>query len=73
MTVEQAITRCAERILKVLHEQGEVNVLLLSDHLGEKSVITYQALGWLAREARIHYEVRGNQVYVSAPKPSAQA
>jgi hypothetical protein len=69
VTVEQAIARCAEQILKMLVERGEVNVLLLSERLGERSVITYQALGWLACEKRVHYEARENQVYVSAPRP----
>jgi len=63
--LEQAIAECAERILKVLGETGEANVLRLSQQLSERSVITYQALGWLAREGRVLYAQRGNQVYVS--------
>jgi hypothetical protein len=63
--LEQVIAECAERILKALSESGEANVLRLSQQLSERSVITYQALGWLAREGRIHYAQRGNQMYVS--------
>jgi hypothetical protein len=63
--LEQAIAECAERILKTLEESGEANVLRLSQQLSERSVITYQALGWLAREGRILYVQRGNQMYVS--------
>jgi hypothetical protein len=63
--LEAAIAECAERIIKALAESGEANVLRLSQQLSERSVITYQALGWLAREGRIQYAQRGNQVYVS--------
>ncbi len=63
--MEQAIAECAERIMRALAESGEANVLRLSQQLSERSVITYQALGWLAREGRITYAQRGNQVYVS--------
>ena len=37
----------------------------LSEHLAERNVVTYQALGWLARERKISYQQRGNQVYVA--------
>ncbi len=66
MTVEQVIVRCAEQILEVLSNRKEVNVLLLSEQVSQRSVITYQALGWLAREGKVQYQARGNQVYVSA-------
>ncbi len=52
--------------MKALVDSGEANVLRLSQQLSERSVITCQALGWLAREGRIQYAQRGNQVYVSA-------
>jgi hypothetical protein len=63
--VRDRIEQCAARILVTLGEIGSINVLRLSEQLGEMSVLTYQALGWLAREERIRYERRGNQVYVS--------
>ena len=59
------IELCAERAWHALGKAGEVNVLRLSEHLQERSVITYQALGWLAREGKIRYDQRGNQVYIS--------
>lgn len=61
----QKIEQCAERIGLILGKSGEINVLLLSEQLEERNVITYQALGWLAREGKISYRQRGNQVYVS--------
>ena len=71
--MEQAIAECAERILKALSESGEANVLRLSQQLSERSVITYQALGWLAREGRIQYAQRGNQMYVSVRNGAVSA
>jgi hypothetical protein len=64
--VEEVIAGCAQRILALLEKSGEVNVLLLSELLSERSLVTYQALGWLARDGRVLYEQRGNQSYVRA-------
>ncbi len=63
--MEKQIADCARRILGILGTLGEVNVLRIAEHLGERSVIAYQALGWLARDGRLRYSRRGNQIYVS--------
>lgn len=63
--MEKQIAECARRILAMLAALGEVNVLRLAEQLGERSVIAYQALGWLAREGSLRYSRRGSQVYVS--------
>ena len=63
--MERQIADCARRILAMLGTLGEVNVLRLAEHLGERSVLTYQALGWLAREGKLRYSRKGTQVYVS--------
>jgi hypothetical protein len=63
--VRDRIEQCTARILATLGEIGSINVLRLSEQMGEMSMLTYQALGWLAREERIRYERRGNQVHVS--------
>jgi hypothetical protein len=70
--VEDVIAGCAQRILALLEKSGEVNVLLLSELLSERSIITYQALGWLARDGRVLYEQRGNQCYVKARPPRGE-
>jgi len=59
------ITDCAEQIVILLKKLGGANIMRLSEHLAERNVVTYQALGWLARERRISYQNRGNQVYVA--------
>jgi hypothetical protein len=65
MRVEELIGGCAKKIVTILGRLGEVNILRLSEHLAERNVVTYQALGWLAREGRIRYLHRGSQVYIS--------
>jgi hypothetical protein len=63
--VEDLISECARKIVELLQRSGEVNILNLSEHLAERSIVGYQALGWLAHEGRIHYRKQGSQVYVS--------
>jgi len=63
--VEEKIADCAGRIWVILGQTPEVNMLRLSELLGERNVVAYQALGWLARDRKIHYTQRGSQVFVS--------
>ncbi len=62
--METLIKECAEKIVTLLGTAREVNLLRLSEHLAERSMIIYQAVGWLAREGRVRYEQREKQVYV---------
>ncbi len=70
--MEKLIQECAERIVAVLGKTRELNILRLSEHLAERSVIIYQAVGWLAREGRVLYEQREKQVYLRL-RPTADA
>jgi hypothetical protein len=63
--VRGRIAECAAVVLRALNEVGEINVLRLAEYLGEASALTYQALGWLARESRIRYRQSETQVFVS--------
>ncbi len=63
--MREQIAECAKRITDILSRNGEVNVLHLAERIGERSLIAYQALGWLAYQDRVRYERRGNQVFVS--------
>ena len=63
--MEKLIADCAERIVTLLRKLGDANILRLSEHLAERNVVTYQALGWLAKEHKITYQQKGNQVYVA--------
>jgi len=70
--VEEKIAECVERIWALLGGQ-EVNILRLSELLGERNVIAYQALGWLARDRKIRYAQRGSQVFISRLEREASA
>jgi Winged helix-turn-helix domain (DUF2582) len=59
------IAACAAVVVGALGEAGEINILRLSEYLGEASALTYQALGWLARESRVRYRQSESQVFVS--------
>ena len=63
--MEEKIVECATRIWTLLEQTSEVNILRLSELVGERNVIAYQALGWLARDKKIHYEQKGSQVFIS--------
>ncbi len=63
--MEDLITGCAQKIVELLTRSGEVNIMNLCEHLSERNVVGYQALGWLAHDGRISYRRQGSQVYVS--------
>ena len=61
------IGETAGKIWKLLEEKDKVAVTQLPKTLNEPSVITYQALGWLAREGKIEYHAQKNGTSVSLP------
>jgi hypothetical protein len=70
--VLERIAACAAAVLRALGEVEEINVLRLAEYLGERSALTYQALGWLAREGKVSYRQSGAQVFVSKKHPNDQ-
>lgn len=71
--VKEKIAECATRIRALLEQTPEVNMLRLSELLGERNVLAYQALGWLARDDRVHYTQKGSQVFISRHDAEADA
>jgi hypothetical protein len=63
--VLEQIVACAARIRQELAKIAEMNILRLSEHLGERGLVTYQALGWLAHDGVVRYTERHEQIYVS--------
>jgi hypothetical protein len=63
--LEDQIRHCVQKITEVLGRIKEINILRLVEYTGEHNALTYQALGWLAHEGRIHYRQEKNQVFVS--------
>jgi hypothetical protein len=65
MDILQNIHECAGRVLNELARSDRLNILSIAGHLGERSTIVYQSIGWLACEGKIRYLQEGNQVYIS--------
>lgn len=63
--MQDRIVQCTADIIRALKGLREINVLSLSEYIGQSSILTYQALGWLACEGRIRYRQTGRQVMVS--------
>ncbi|MCK4966729.1 winged helix-turn-helix domain-containing protein [bacterium] len=63
--MKERIGETAGRIWEILRKKQEVNVSQLPRNIKEKSGVTYQALGWLARENKISYYEKGNKTFVS--------
>jgi len=65
MDMVSNVKDCAERVLNEIARSEKVNILSVAAHLGERSLIVYQSIGWLAHEGRIRYLQEGNQVYIA--------
>ena len=55
----------AGRVWEMLKNKDKVEISALARMLKEKTVVVYQAVGWLAREDKISYHVKGNKIYIS--------
>jgi hypothetical protein len=64
MTKEK-IGEAAGHIWDILSAKDEVGLAQLPRMLKLKTDIAYQALGWLAREDKIHYRTKAGKVYIS--------
>jgi hypothetical protein len=65
MEIVNRISECGQGVLNELAQADRINILRIAGRLGERSIIVYQAIGWLACERRIRYIQEGNQVYVA--------
>jgi len=63
--MKEKIGKSAGLAWKVLKEKGEVDISRLPRMMNEKTVIVYQALGWLAREDKVRYRVKSGKTLVS--------
>lgn len=66
------IIETAGRTWQVLGEKQEVKISELSKLVKEKGEVVFQALGWLAREDKIHYISRNKQNFVSLVGPEKE-
>ena len=58
---------------KALGEQGEISVPKLAKTIKEREDIVNQAIGWLAREDKINYNVKRNRISVSLVESEIEA
>ena len=65
MDMIDRVKECAERVLDALTRSERANLLTITQALGERSLIVYQAIGWLAHAGKISYLQEHNQVYIS--------
>lgn len=63
--MQAKIGKTAGLVWQILKEKDAVEISSLPRMSKEKSVIVYQALGWLARENKLKYRKKGDKVYVS--------
>lgn len=63
--MKEKIGETAGEIWIVLKEKKELDISQLPRLLKEKSVIVYQAVGWLAREDKIVYKTKAAKTYIS--------
>lgn len=66
--MKDEIGETAGKIWEILKKRGEVNVTQLPRLLNEKSAITYQGLGWLAREGKVEYQTKTGKTLVFLTK-----
>ena len=64
-SMKEKIGWTAGRVWETLKMDGEADIATLAKKMDEKSYIVQQALGWLAREDKIDYSIKGNKIIVS--------
>lgn len=60
-----SIGEAAGRVWAVLGEKGELDISRIPRLLKLKTRTAYQAVGWLAKEGKIHQEEKGGNILVS--------
>jgi hypothetical protein len=63
--MKEKIGETAGYVWETLKTKDEISLTELPRILKLKSDIAYQALGWLAREDKIHYRTKSGKIYVS--------
>jgi hypothetical protein len=62
---KEKIGQTAGQVWEILDTKGEVGLTQLPRLLKLTSDLTYQAVGWLAREDKVAYHTKAGKVYVS--------
>ena len=62
--MQDEIGATAGKIWDVLKSKERVTISQLPKLVKEKDSLTYQGLGWLAREGKVDYATQGNKTFV---------
>jgi hypothetical protein len=63
--VKELIGQTAGQIWETLSQKNEMAVTQIPKAVSQKEPVVYQALGWLAREDKVHYRTKGKSTFVS--------
>ena len=66
----QSISEVAGNIWNTLNEKKELPISQISKMIEAKDTVTYQGLGWLAREGKLCYRTEGRRTFVSLNEPA---
>ena len=65
----QNIGEVAGSIWHALNKNKEMPISQISKIIKEKETVTYQGLGWLAREGKLNYRTKGRRIFISLNEP----
>jgi len=63
--MKHKIGETAGKIWMLLDAKGELNIAQIPKLLKEKSMVVYQAVGWLAREEKIEFRKDATKIWIS--------
>ncbi len=63
--MKSEIGEAAGKIWDILNTKGKVTLQQIPRLLNESTLISYQAVGWLAREGKIEYHTENKKTYIS--------
>ena len=71
--VKEKVIDIAGRAWRTLGERGESEIVELAKILREREDLVNQAVGWLAREDKIHYTNKRNKTVISLVESELQS
>jgi len=63
--MKRDIGKVAGAIWQALREENELSITQIPKTIDETGPVSYQGLGWLAREGKVHYRNEGKRTFVS--------
>jgi hypothetical protein len=63
--MNQIIGESAGKLWEILKKKNRVGISQLPKLMKANETLTYQALGWLAREGKVKYDIVGKKTMIS--------